>query len=459
MNKKYKVLKAWADKAAGDIVEMKADDAAPLVEAGILELAEDGDSNDNPFEKAVDDALSKFQEGLVKTVEATTKSIAGKLATGDDGKTPADVTDVHDRVEDDPKLGFKSVEDFARCVKTASDPDRKADVDDRLRKVAEVQSKAPYGNNESAGAEGGWLVPPEFSNRILERAADELPIISKCDQIVLSGNSITINGAVDDDRSDSTHRYGGIVVYWVGEAAQITRSNLKFRQVSLRLHKMAAMAFVTDEELEDANVNLGSRLTGKAGEAMRDELVEAIMFGDGAGKPLGAFASDAVVGTSKETDQAADSIVAENVAKMYSNIWASSVGKGDWYYNNECLPQLETMSLSVGTGGQPVFIPAGGWAQKPQSTLKGRPAFMTEHCEALGDAGDIVFGDFSQYLLATKGSIKTAVSIHLRFDYDETAFRFTWRCDGRPAWDKTMKPRKGASAKRVAPFVKLNARA
>ena len=95
----------------------------------------------------------------------------------------------------------------------------------------------------------------------------------------------------------------------------------------------------------------------------------------------------------------------------------------------------------------------------PTNTIFGRPANSTDHAEALGDSGDILFADWSQYLLAMKGTTATEMSIHLRFDYAETAFRSMFRVDGRPAWDTNMKPRKGAAARRVSPFVKLAARA
>jgi HK97 family phage major capsid protein len=132
---------------------------------------------------------------------------------------------------------------------------------------------------------------------------------------------------------------------------------------------------------------------------------------------------------------------------------------GQWYFNGECWPQLATLYIEVGVAGYPVLMPAGGFTGSPTNTIFGRPALSTDHCPALGDAGDILFADWSQYLLAMKGTTETAMSIHLRFDYAETAFRSIFRVDGRPAWDSNLKPRKGASTRRVSPFVKLAERA
>ena len=356
---------------------------------------------------------------------------------------------VRERVLDDPKLGFDTYEMFARDVKDACQSGGR--VSDKL--------KSAYGNNTESGSEGGFLIPPEYSNRLIERANSAAPILEQCDRLTLSGNTVKINGMIDNDKSSSTYRYGGVIPYWVGEGNQITRSSLKFRQLTLSLNKLAALSYVTEEEMEDVS-NFGTRLLDKQGMAMAGEMVEAVMFGTGVSKPLGAFTGTSpCVQVAKETDQAADTIVAENIIKMNSVIADGSYGKGNWYYNGECLPQLELMSIAVGTGGIPVYMPAGGLASKEHGSLKGRPAYVTDHCEALGDAGDIVFADWSQYILATKGTTKTAMSIHLRFDYDEVAFKSTFRVDGRPAWDTNLKPRKGDSDRRVSPFVKLAARA
>jgi len=357
-----------------------------------------------------------------------------------------------ERVLDDPRGGFERYEDFAFAVKQASAPG--GVVHENLRVVRDA-----YGQNTEAGAEGGFLIPPEYSNTILTRAQGVVPVIEQCDKLTLSGNSVKVNGLIDHDKNDSTYRHGGVVVYWVGESGQITRSNLNFRQVTLALNKMAALSYVTEEMMEDV-VNFGSRLLEKQAEAIADELIEVIMFGSGVGKPLGAFTGTSpCVSQAKETGQAADTIVAENIIKMESVIYSGSRGKGNWYFNGECLPQLRTMVISVGTGGIPVYMPPGGLAAESPGRISGRPAYETEHCEALGDAGDIVFADWSKYLLAMKGTVKTAMSMHLRFDYAETAFRSLFRVDGRPAWETNLKPRKGASARRVSPFVKLAERA
>ena len=82
-----------------------------------------------------------------------------------------------------------------------------------------------------------------------------------------------------------------------------------------------------------------------------------------------------------------------------------------------------------------------------------------EQCATLGDLGDIILGDFPNgYILADKGGIKTDVSIHVQFIYDESVFRFVLRIDGQPALASAITPYKGGAAFNQSHFVTLAAR-
>src|SRR3990172_4915606 len=105
---------------------------------------------------------------------------------------------------------------------------------------------------------------------------------------------------------------------------------------------------------------------------------------------------------------------------MWARLFGQSRANAIWLYNQDIEPQLYQMSLAVGTGGLPVYLPPNGLAGASFGTLFGRPALASEHCQTLGTTGDIVLGDFSQYLLGTRGTLETATSIHVRFVYDET---------------------------------------
>jgi HK97 family phage major capsid protein len=88
----------------------------------------------------------------------------------------------------------------------------------------------------------------------------------------------------------------------------------------------------------------------------------------------------------------------------------------------------------------------------------GRPIIPTQACQTLGDKGDIIFADLSQYMTAVKtGGLRTDVSIHLWFDYDTLAYRFILRIAGQPWWSSSISPKNGSNT--LSPFVTLDERA
>jgi HK97 family phage major capsid protein len=219
----------------------------------------------------------------------------------------------------------------------------------------------------------------------------------------------------------------------------------------VKLHKMFAFVTATEELLEDAP-RLESRLRVKAPEAIRWKATDAIMYGDGVGKPKGYFGSDALVSIAKESGQAAKSVVAKNIAKMYAR--NLNPGRAHWIVNSDVLPEIMTLQI----GSQPIWTPPNsGFKNAPGGFLLGRPIQFSEHAKTVGDKGDIQFVDPMGYYAPTKrGGIKFDSSIHLYFDYDLSAFRWTFRFGGQPYLSAPVTPKNGNSEK--SHFVTLNER-
>ena len=87
----------------------------------------------------------------------------------------------------------------------------------------------------------------------------------------------------------------------------------------------------------------------------------------------------------------------------------------------------------------------------------GRPVIEIEQADTVGDQGDIMLLDLSQYLMIEKGGLEAAQSIHVRFLYGENTFRFILRADGQPIWNSPLTLFNSSTT--VSPFVLLDARA
>ena len=315
---------------------------------------------------------------------------------------------------------------------------------------------AASGAGTEVPGDGGHLVQKDFSTQLLAKATELAVLAPLCTPITISSVSNGIKLPLVNETSRATgSRWGGVRVYWMEEAGSLTASKPTLDKLELDLHKLGALFYATDELLADA-----SALQSLAEQAFASEfafvLDDAIWLGDGAGKPLGIINANCLVSQTAETGQAAATIVFENISKMWTRIPAASKRRGSWFLNGEVTAQLDQLSLAVGTGGSAAYLPAQGLASAPLGTLKGRPIVEIEQASALGTVGDIVFCDFSQYLLATKGGIDAASSMHVKFTTDQMTFRWIRRVDGQPSWTGAKTQYKGSATK--TPFVALATR-
>jgi len=105
-------------------------------------------------------------------------------------------------------------------------------------------------------------------------------------------------------------------------------------------------------------------------------------------------------------------------------------------------------------------MPAGGISGQPYGTLFGLPVLPIEQAATLGTQGDVILADLTNgYILAEKGGIKSDMSIHVQFIYDESVFRFVLRIDGQPVRATALTPYKGGSGSTQSHFITLDTRA
>lgn len=313
--------------------------------------------------------------------------------------------------------------------------------------------RAPIGAGESDSSAGGFLVQTDFASAIWTRAYDMGDILSRVFKLPISANA---NGmklpAVDESSRATGSRWGGVQSYWVGEGDGVNATKPKFRLIELDLKKLMSVMYVSDELLQDQVA-----LESIASQAFSEELMfmteDSIIEGDGVGKPMGVMKAPCLVTVPKDSGQAAATVTLNNILTMWARMWIRSRKNAVWFINQDVEPQLYQLSQTVGTGGLPMFLPAGGLSAAPYSTLFGRPIIPIEYASTLGTPGDIILADFSQYVLADKRGMQAATSMHVRFLTDEMTFRFAYRVDGEPLWNVPMTPFKGANSK--SPFIVL----
>ena len=245
-------------------------------------------------------------------------------------------------------------------------------------------SRAISGMAETFPSDGGFLVQTDFSSELIRRVYEASPVVSRVRRIPVGANAngLKMNAIAESSRASSV--WGGIIMYWLAEGVDKTPTHPKFRQMELNLKKVAGLWYATDELLQDSTA-LSAVASDGFSEALDQELEDVIINGSGVGQPLGIMKSPALVTIAIETGQLADTIVAENIIKMWAALYARSMPNAVWLISQSILPQLMTMGVTVGVGGTPMWMPPSGLAGAPYGSLMGRPVFAIENCAKLGD--------------------------------------------------------------------------
>lgn len=350
------------------------------------------------------------------------------------------------------RWGFRDMGDFAISVRNAVlNPGQ---MDQRLVQNAALGT---YGA-EGVGTDGGFAVPPEWRAEIMKAVDAEDSLLSRCDEQTVSGNSITF--PVDETTAWQTS--GGILAYWDSEAAAMTQSKPALKDMTVKLHRLTALVPVTEELLEDAPAMAGY-VVGKAGEKLAFKINDAIINGTGVGQPLGILNAPCKVQVSKISSQVADTVHAKNVVAMMARMPAKNFKNAVWLVNQDVIPQIMALGFAI-TDGTTSNVGAGALYMGPgqmqnqgaYGSLLGRPIVVTEACGAIGDAGDIILADLSQYLAVKRGALKADTSMHLWFDQNTTAFRFVMRLNGQPWLSAAIARKNGSNT--LSHFITLEAR-
>lgn len=316
----------------------------------------------------------------------------------------------------------------------------------------------PLGLGVGVPSDGGFLMQQDFVASLWQRAYEQGAILARTFKVPIGDDADSVKiPAVDESSRAAGSRWGGVRQYWVAESVAPTASHGKIRLVELAPKKEGVLMYATSELLRNPMA-----LEAMVNQIVPQELVfgaeSAIYSGDGSGKPMGILASPCLVTVAAEAGQAATTVVIQNISNMWSRMWAPSRRNAVWLINQDIEPQLDSMALTVGMGGMPAYLPAGGFSVAPYATLKGRPVIPVEYASTLGTVGDIVLADLSQYVIADRGGIQAASSIHVQFLTDQTTFRFLYEIDGQPWWNAALTPHSG-SANTLSPFVALATRA
>ncbi|NUS79158.1 MAG: phage major capsid protein [Streptomyces sp.] len=335
-------------------------------------------------------------------------------------------------------------EDSVEYVRTIWHKAPAADVSEKLSVLRNAASSV-------SPADGGFLVPEVLRSQLLQIALEQSVVRPLA--TVVPMDSARVPMPIIDSTTNKGSVFGGMIAYWGEEGAMLQDASPKFGRVELDAKKLTGLSAVPNELLQDSIVSFAALIETLWPQALAFSEDSAFMVGTGAGMPLGFFGarnkcSIAVTRTTSSKIQYVD------IVNMYAQMLPSSLNNAVWICSPDALPQILQMSLTVGDGGNSVFV-VNASGPFPM-TIFGRPLIITEKAAALGTRGDIAFVDLSYYLVGDRQTMTADSSTDYAFGSDKTTFRIIQRVDGRPWLQSAITPANGSS-KKLSPFIELAA--
>lgn len=350
-------------------------------------------------------------EEEARTVAVTAPVIVKKEAE-EERKAPAEVK------TDDSKI-YRSLGEQLADIKKAS-------LGYGVTPALDKSQRSILGMNTQVGSEGGYAIQVDFVNRIMDSVIESSEILSRIERYQVSANANEVYVSMVNETS-TANVFGGVQAYVVEEGAQIPNTKPSLKQIRLPLKKLAALAYVTDEQLRDAQFTgaLLERAFALAIARLREKMViENVINNPG------------TTVIAKESGQSADTVVGKNFLKMRNALLSTSRRNAIWTMHPDVAAELPEMYLSGAHTDKFIYMPEDGIYATGYDRLFGREIIESDYCSALGDKGDVLYWNPQEYLEIFKGGVETAASIHVAFDTAQQAFRAITYANGMCKYDQ-----------------------
>lgn len=242
-----------------------------------------------------------------------------------------------------------------------------------FRKVSDVLQ-------EGVDADGGYLVPVEYDNRLIQVLEEENIMRALATKITTSGEH-KINIAATTPAA-----------LWVEEGGTLTFGDATFDQKFVDSHKLHVAIKVTEELLYDSAFDLEKYILTQFGKALANAEEDAFLNGDGKGKPYGVF--DASTGGTKAGNLVAD-IKADDIFDLIYKLKRPYRKGASFIMNDKTIAQIRKLKDN---NGQYLWQP---------SLVAGEPdqiAGYKVRTSAYAPENAISFGDYSYYNIADRGA-------------------------------------------------------
>ena len=236
---------------------------------------------------------------------------------------------------------------------------------------------------EGTDASGGYLVPEEYDQRLIDVLDQENVLRPLATTITTSGEH-KINIAATKPAAS-----------WIEEGAPLTFGEATFAQIVLDAHKLHVAVKVTEELLYDNAFKLENYLIEQFGKALGNAEEDAFLNGDGTHKPKGLLASAKTSVTTAAADLKADELVTlvYSLKRPYRKNAAFIV-------NDQTLASIRKLKDANGA-----YFWQPSYQMGEPDRLLGYPVYSSAYMPSIAAGKTVItFGDYSYYNIGDRGT-------------------------------------------------------
>lgn len=391
-------------KALGTITDDEQKQLDTLLkEAAMVTKDAEEDKGDNADDEAVEALAQKLADSATSKMDASLEKFSKVMDSFSEKiETKSKDQSIEALFIVDKKLGKKhSIEELSE-MKIAL-PARKAagkQVVEVSQKTVEFLSALYSGDkqklqilSEGTAADGGYLVPEEFANVIIEDIRDKNIMRQLASVMTTTVDTVHIPSLISRPKAA-----------WRAEKAAKNTSTATFTENVLTPYSLAAIVPLSNELVADAQLGVGGSIVNYIAGLMSTSLAEkeeaAFWVGSGTGQPTGVDGGGYTLRTTAAGAGATDTQRADAIISAYSNTPQGYRYNGVWVGNMGTWGEVARLKDS-----QNRYL-LTDLAGSNTQLLKGRPVYETNYLAG----GTLLYGDFSFYQIVDREGISVRVS-------------------------------------------------
>lgn len=266
---------------------------------------------------------------------------------------------------------------------------------------------------EGALADGGFLLPSEFDSQLVTKLA-EGNVLREIAKVIRTASTHEINIVASEPAAQ-----------WIGEGDEISLSKPQFGRKTLGAFKLAVGSRASNELLADSYYDVETALLDIFSRSLATAESEAMINGDGQGKPLGLLKQMEATASSFITSRGSE-ISADDCLSLFYTLERPYRQNAVWLASDSAVANLRRLR-----DANQAFLWTNSLAEGEPPSFLGKPIYTCPAMPAVS-SGEVplIFGNFSDFFVIGDRGERIFKALHEIFaTNDESAFLMIERVD------------------------------